>query len=83
MYNKQYYLDRYKTKEMYAKINSQFITFAVITPDGKWHEKGEMGFCGFSGESYEETIDWDFNYKERFIDTADPEWIITIVDCII
>ena len=80
-YRKEFYIDRYLNKETYAKIQSSFNTFAVITSDGVWHEKGEMGWWGFSSETPEESLDWDLNYKKRFIDTVDPDWTITIVDC--
>lgn len=49
-----------------------FETFAVISPDGKWHQKGE-------GD--EKSLNWDFNFKKKFIDTVDPNWTITVIDC--
>ena len=56
------------------------VTFAVITIDGEWHEKGEMGYWACY-KANEDTDDWDSNFRKRFIDTADPNWILTIVDC--
>lgn len=79
--NEEYYREYYGDRETYARRQAQFSTFAVITPDGEWHEKGESGWLGISGESSKEAEDWDEHYKERFIDTADPEWYITIIDC--
>ena len=78
---KSYYKDRYGDKETYARRCSLFSTYAVVTPDGEWHSAGNMGFFGVSSETDEEAADWDDHYKERFIDTADPEWILSIVDC--
>lgn len=26
-------------------------------------------------------VDWELRFKERFIDAADPDWRVTIVDC--
>lgn len=80
-YKKEYLLKKYKDKETYAKIQSSFSTFAVILPDGTWCEKGKMGWFGCSSDSAEESFDWDMKYKECFIDKADPEWTLTIVDC--
>ena len=74
-------IDKYKNKENYATICSLPITYAVLTPDGVWHEKGEMGWFGISSETADESFNWDMHFKEMFIDTADPEWILTIVDC--
>ena len=50
-------------------------------PDGKWISPGEMGWFGASSETEEEACEWDLYYRERFIDTANPEWTLTIVDC--
>lgn len=81
IYNPDYFRDRYGDRETYARLTSQFSTFAVVTPDGIWQEKGEMGWFGCSDETHEESRDWDEHYQERFIDAADPNWILTIVDC--
>lgn len=80
-FKEEYYKNRYGDRETYARRQAQFSTFAVITPNGVWHEKGEMGWFGCSSDTDQEAADWDDHYKERFIDTADPDWILTIVDC--
>ena len=80
-YQKEYYLERYVDKETYAQCRAAFSTFAVITPDGIWHEQGEMGWFGMSSETNEDGLDWEKNYIERFIKTADPNWTLYIVDC--
>lgn len=66
------------TKEDYIKNRSIFATYAVITPDGEWHQKGDMGWWGISTNEDEA---WDEKYRERFIDTANPDWVLYIVDC--
>ncbi len=80
-YKKEYYLDRYKDKETYAKLQTSLSTFAVVTPDGKWNEKGSMGWFGTSSETGDESYEWDTHFKERFIDTFPEDTIVTIVDC--
>lgn len=55
-----------------------FSTFAVLLPDGTWHENGTMGWWAIV---IDEKEDWYDTYKEKFIDTANPEWTLTIVDC--
>ena len=77
-YKESYYTSRYGDKETYARLQASFSTFAVITPDGKWYEKGKMGW--WAAVSNEEMA-WDEKYKERFIDTANLDWTLTIVDC--
>jgi len=81
MRKKEFFVDRFGTKENYATLESFFTTWAVLTPDGKWHEKGDMGWFGMSGESHEEACEWLRTFKEKFIDTADPEMIAVVVDC--
>lgn len=81
IYKEEYLRDRYKDRETYAKYMASFNTYAVLTPDGEWHAPGDMGWFGCPSGSNEEARDWYEHYKERFIDTADPDWILTIVDC--
>jgi hypothetical protein len=42
---------------------------------------GQMGWFGMSSETAEEKEQWIENYKKRFIDAADPNWWLVIVDC--
>lgn len=80
-YKKEYLFSKYKTKENYAIINSSVITYAVIMPDGEWYQKGQMGWFGCGSDSADESFHWDMHFKENFIDKANPNWILTIVDC--
>lgn len=66
------------TREQYIDAAGTFSTFAVITPDGKWHEKGNMGWWACVSDEKE---GWTDNYFEAFLKNADPELTITIVDC--
>lgn len=66
-------------KEIYK--NDIFSTYAVVTPDGEWHEPGKMGWWGISSATPEEEAEFENNYEEKFIRTANPEWRLTIVDC--
>ena len=80
-YTEQYYRDFYGDRETYARFQGQFSTFAVITPDGEWHERGRMGWWGCASETPEGVREWEDAYKRRFLDTADPDWFVAIVDC--
>ena len=81
LYGEQYYLDYYGDRETYARYMTQFSTYAVVTPDGEWHEKGRMGWFGASSETPDEARDWEEHYRERFLDSAEADWLLTIVDC--
>ena len=75
-------LERFTNEEDYIKQLTIFHTYAVITPDGQWHEPRIMGSLDTSSESAAEERKWRFSYYERFIKPAiEKGWWITIVDC--
>lgn len=71
------------TEDEYVRLgrNNAISTYAVITPDGKWHSSGDMGWWGMSSESDDERKKWSFDFYESFLSNLDPETQITIVDC--
>ena len=81
LYKEEYYREFYGDRETYARQMAEFSTYAVVTPDGEWHAPGNMGWWGCSSESGEESRDWYDNYKERFLDSADKDLTMTVVDC--
>lgn len=80
-YNMDHLKQMYGTAEVYAKTVSAFSTYAVVTPDGVWHQKAEMGWFGMDNATPEDSKNWPLNYYDRFIKNADPNLIMTIVDC--
>ena len=80
-YSENYYRACFGDRETFARLTSMFSTFAVLLPDGSWFEKGYLGSFGYSSETPEEARFWLESYKPRFLDTADPDWILTVVDC--
>ena len=81
LWRKEYYTDRYHDKDTYAKARSMFHPYACVTPDGRWHAPGNMGWFGCSSETHDDALDWELHFVDRFIKTADPNWEITMVDC--
>ena len=79
--SENYYKKTYGNREEYARRASSFSTYAVVTPDGEWHEKGEMGWWAISYASPEEAAAWTDSYEKKFIESADPDLIMTIIDC--
>lgn len=53
--------------------------FAFITPNGEWHEKGEMGWWAIVTNEKEKK-DWETEFKE-FIDSLDENIMVSVVDC--
>lgn len=80
-YSEEHLKAKYPTEEEYKKSFTQFTTYAVLMPDGEWYEPGKMGWWGISSATPEQEAEFEKNYEERFIKTADPEWTLTIVDC--
>lgn len=56
-------------------IKPDFVSFAVVTPDGEWHEKGDMGWFGAVSDGKE---DWPEIYKQ--ILAQYPEHIACLCD---
>lgn len=54
------------------------IPFAVVTPDGEWHQKGEMLMFGISRDEMPEE-DWDVKLQSIYGDYHDH--IAVVVDC--
>lgn len=79
-YKKEYMLKRYQTKEQFATEQASFNTYAVLLPDGSWHEPDEMGRWGMSHATEETESAWYQDYH-NFIKKANPNHLITIVDC--
>lgn len=78
-YTTKYYINQFGTKEAYADYESALMTWAFITPDGKWAENGNMGWFGLS----DATSDTRKTYAEAFnemVKNGQELWI-TIVDC--
>lgn len=80
-YKKEYYIKSYKNKETFADVCSKPIYHAVVTPDGKWHEPGKMGwFASLADE--EDELEWRLSFEERFLNRAKANnWYVTLVDC--
>ncbi|GAH78552.1 unnamed protein product, partial [marine sediment metagenome] len=58
------------------------ITYAVVTPDGKWHSKGKMGWFGIGNETKEQARNWNLDFYDHFIKMyLSSEFFVTILDC--
>ncbi len=76
---KEYFLTQYKDKQEYATSCSSFGTWAMITPDGEWHESGLMGWwCTNDATAESRKAFSDFQKKQL---AENPDLWITIVDC--
>jgi len=73
--------DNCGSKEEFVSILSKFHTWAVVTPDGEWHEPGTMGWFGCSSGKPEDEYVWMRDYYKNWIESANPKWTFTTLDC--
>ncbi len=76
----EYFIEQYHDKETYARSVSEFSVWALVTPDGEWHEQGEMGWFGFSNATFDSRKSFMEQLQQALV-AGDPELYITIVDC--
>lgn len=78
---KEVYLCRYKDKNDYATKNSRFKTFALITPDGKYYEKGQMYWFGIDDSTAETINSYENIYYEIVNKEEYQDYYFILVDC--
>jgi len=68
----EYYLKKYTDKKEYATSQARLSTWAVVTPDGKWHEPSSTTHDSVN----------EFKTKvNNILEETNPEYHLTIVDC--
>ena len=81
LYNGDYYHERYGSRENYAKSCAMFYTYAVVTPNGIWHEPDRMGWFGVSNATPAQEAEWEREFYKKFLENEKPEMVLTVVDC--
>lgn len=81
IYDKEYLLNRYETKENYVKSVTKFRTYAILTPDGVWHEAGQIGLFGVSGATEDNEKAFDENYFNILDTEKYKDYLLVVVDC--
>lgn len=81
LFNKNYYLERYEDKNDYATQESIHKPYALITPDGKWYEKGEMGWFGCDDSTKETRKSFEDNFNEIVNKDEYQDYYFVLVDC--
>lgn len=79
-YTPEHYKQLYESKESYAKEQASFSTWALVTPEGEWYQKGDMGWWATHNGTAESFRNFSEAF-ERILSECDPEWYITVVDC--
>ena len=79
-YNREYLVERYGSADNYAIEQTEFSTYAVLTPDGEWHEPGPMGWWGISLADTNMEKEHYNNYRHNFLEPY-ADYRLVIVDC--
>lgn len=76
----EFYQERYGGEETYVRqCMYPPMPHAFITPDGKWHSSGRVGwFC--SSDDTAESVDQYYAEWRDFIDNA-PDCYVSLIDC--
>ena len=77
--SKEYYLERYGTKEQYLKECAFNGPYAFITPDGVWHSPGTVGWFA-SDDATAETKNQYIDEWQAYI-ASDDDPYVSFVDC--
>lgn len=81
-WNPEWFKRRYKDADTYIKVKEMTTFFAVLTPDGEWHEPSKMGWFACTDGEPEDELQWDLDFYENFIKpNLDSDLICTVVDC--
>lgn len=82
IWNPDWFRRRYKDVDTYLKIQEMTNFFAILTPDGEWHEPSKMGWFACTDGEPEDELKWDLEFYDRFIKpNLDSDLICTVVDC--
>ena len=81
-YTKLYFQERYGDEDTFVRSCMLPACWAVVTPDGAWHEPGRVGWFGSDDATAESQRDWALHFRERFIEPYDPdETTVAMLDC--
>lgn len=58
---------------------TEIVPFAFVSPDGRWYERGEMGWWACVSNEKDKD-NWEIEFK-NFIDSLGDDVIVTAVDC--
>lgn len=72
-------MDPDETEEQYVSRGVSFSTFAILTPEGEWLERGQMGWFGVVHDEKDEE-EWKRNWRETVEKYCTPDTIVSVVD---
>lgn len=79
-FKREYYLERYGTKEQFVKEATYNVPYAFVTPDGVWHAPGKVGWFACSDETKESFNAYLDEWLKYILDTSINPFV-SILDC--
>lgn len=79
-YKPVYYQNRYSSKEEFATDRSNLSTWALVTSDGVWHERGSTGWFGYNDATKDSVVAFREAFHKALQDAAPTDYIV-LVDC--
>ena len=79
IWDRNYFIKRYKNKERYVEEMRRTIPYAFITPDGVWHSAGRVGSFASSNETVEDADQYIQEWDNWIASDANP--YVNLVDC--
>lgn len=81
LWKPEYYLNRYGSKENYAKNMASLLPYAFVTEYGVWHEMGHMGWFGFDDATFESISQYTAEFEAQLEQAKQQGMHIIILDC--
>ena len=78
-FSKEYYLEKYGTKEQFVSDMCECVPYAFVTPDGVWHSPGDMGWFAIDNSTIESNRKYRDEWHE-WINSKDNPYV-SFVDC--
>ena len=79
-YKADYFIEKYKTKENFAKQNSIFYTYALLV-DGKWYQSGNMDWFGIDDSTEGSIEEFELTFNKIMNAKENQDKFFVLVDC--
>ena len=79
-FNREYYIEQFTDEAGYIKHNTGLLPWAFVTPDGVWHQKGNMGWWAMN-DATKESRDQYFKDFRATVASLPPDLMAYALDC--
>lgn len=79
-FKREYYIEQFTDEAEYIKQNTGLLPWAFVTPDGVWHEKGQMGWWAMN-DATKESRDQYFKDFRATVASLPPDLMAYALNC--